>query len=99
MAKMMLLPAAPGSCHFCATVHGPDGPHNYWSLFYQMRFQIAYGRAPTHADAVAHLSVDRRERYRQVLEELRQTWNEPEGELVREPYAESTGENPRTKEV
>lgn len=46
----------------CATEHGENQPHNYWSLFYGMRFKLRYGRDATHADAIAHLSAEYRTR-------------------------------------
>ena len=97
----MLLPAKAGTCHFCATAHGQDEPHNYWSLFYQTRFTLAYGRGATHADAVAHLPDRLRDVYREVLSEAGQEWSEPGpgSKTVREPYAESTGDNIRRQEV
>lgn len=88
---MMLMPAKAGTCHFCATAHGPDDPHNWWSLFYHTRFQMSYGRGATHADAVAHLAEERRELYRQALAERGIEWSEPDGEPVCEKYVESEG--------
>ena len=93
---MMLMPAAKGTCHFCATTHGPDDPHNWWSIFYQMRFQMSYGRRPSHADAVAHLPEERRELYRLALADRGIEWTEPDGEPVREKYVESDGTTIRT---
>ena len=93
---MTLLPADAGSCHFCATEHGPDDPHNYWSLFYQTRFKMSHGRDATHADAVAHLPEQSRQIYREVLAEHRIEWNEPDGGPVVEPYVESNGLTTRT---
>lgn len=60
--KMMMLPAKPGTCAMCATEHDESMPHNYWSIFYQMRFKAKYGRDATHADALAHLSAEYRTR-------------------------------------
>lgn len=59
---MTILPAAPGLCAACATDHDEHTPHNYWSLFYGMRFKAKYGRDATHADAIAHLSAEYRTR-------------------------------------
>lgn len=61
-ARMMLLPAARGTCAMCATEHDEGAPHNYWSVFYQMRFQAKYGREATHADVIAHLTAEYRTR-------------------------------------
>lgn len=51
---MTLLPAAPGTCRFCAVAHRPTDPHNRESLFYQVRFHQAHGRWPRWSDALAH---------------------------------------------
>ena len=82
---MTLLPAAPGTCVHCATAHGENDPHNFQSIFYAVRFNMKWGRSPTHADCVAHLSEEIKQRYRQVLPEFGVEWGEP----IAEPYAES----------
>ena len=88
-AVMMMLPATPGTCVMCATAHDENAPHNYWSLFYGMRFKLAYGRDATHADCCAHMPEDRRPLYQKAVEEVGRKWTEPEGEAIAEPYAES----------
>lgn len=87
--SMKLMPAKKGTCCMCATAHEEHHPHNYWSLFYQMRFRMKYGRDATHADAVEHLPVEGQEIYRHLLAKHGQTWSEPNGDPVAEPYAES----------
>lgn len=56
--QFTLLPAAPGTCPECATEHPPELPHNWHSLYYQMRFMLANGRAPTLDDATAHCTPE-----------------------------------------
>lgn len=91
--SMKILPAASGTCCMCATAHGEYEPHNYWSLFYGMRFKLEYGRDVTHADAIAHLSGGSSVRYcyKDVLAVAGRPWTEPpEGvEPIAEHYAES----------
>lgn len=53
---MMLVPPAPHLCQECAVEHSPGMPHDAHSLYYQTKFQIEHGRAPTWADAIAHCS-------------------------------------------
>ncbi len=91
MCAMMLLPAAPGTCVHCATDHGENDPHNYWSLFYGMRFKAKWSRDHTHADCVAHLPEAARLAYRNVLRERGIEWTEPGDDPIREPYAASEG--------
>ncbi len=87
VGKMMLMPAAPGTCVHCATVHSENDPHNFQSVFWGMRFKMKWGRDPTHADCVAHLSEPIQLRYRSVLKKFGIDWTEPNGEPIREPYA------------
>lgn len=85
--SMRMMPAAPGRCVHCATEHDEGAPHNFWSLFYGMRFKMKYGRDATHADCVAHLSPELQKRYRDILPTFGKSWTEPDGEAIREPYA------------
>ena len=85
--KMMLMPARPGACVHCATKHGEHDPHNFQSVFWGMRFKMKWGRDPTHADCVAHLSGERQTCYRAALVQLGIEWTEPDGEPIREPFA------------
>lgn len=87
--SMTLLPAKKGTCVHCATEHGENDPHNFQSLFWGMRFKMKYGRDPTHADCVGHLSAKIRALYREVLPRHGIEWTEPEGDPVCEPYAMS----------
>lgn len=66
---MMMLPAAPGTCVHCATNHREHEPHNWWSIFYGMRFRMQYGRDATHADCVAHLPEETRCFYKKALQQ------------------------------
>jgi hypothetical protein len=61
VGKMRLLPPAPGLCQECATKHEPGWPHNAQSLYYQFKFPMDHGRAPTWADAMAHCDDTTRE--------------------------------------
>lgn len=79
---VMMLPAAPGKCQFCAGTHSPTDPHNKDSLFYQMRFNGLYGRWPTWADAIAHCSTMTQLQWRAELER-RGAWTEaPDGVAI-----------------
>jgi hypothetical protein len=91
--SMSMLPARAGTCAHCASVHTPDFPHNYWSLFYQMRFRMQYGRDATHADATAHCDPDMISRYRIALSSVANlAWNSPpDCEPIAEPYVLSDG--------
>lgn len=92
MRGLTLLPAKAGTCAACATEHREGDPHNYWSLFYQMRFRLQQGREATHADAVAHLPVQAVDAYRRALRNFKQEWNEPaDGKPIAEPYSKSGG--------
>lgn len=91
IAGMRLLPAKPGTCVQCATEHGVHDPHNWWSLFYQMRFQLKWGRWPTHADCVGHLPKPRQRLYQAALAEIGREWSEPADTPACEPYARSEG--------
>ena len=87
-----ILPAPRGTCIQCATAHGEHDPHNWWSLYYHVRFRMKWNRAASHADCVGHLPESRRRLYRQALEKQGHEWSEPaEGEPASEPYAESEG--------
>lgn len=97
MGGMFLLPPAPDKCQICATAHGPNEPHNYWSLYYQFRFRGQYGRDATHSDAVAHLPESVQQKYKALLPEYGHTWNEPpEGQApIAEPLEQEV--QPRTE--
>ena len=70
-----LLPPDPGVCAQCATAHAADEPHNYQSLYYQMRFRIRNGRWPTWEDAMAHCDEDVKEIWRDTLTKLQDIQN------------------------
>lgn len=57
----------PGHCPFCWTAHAPGAPHELASPLYQARFAVAYGRAPTAADAAAHCASAERGAYRRQM--------------------------------
>lgn len=75
--KPMLLPPPEGHCRICAVKHEPHVPHNAQSLFYQMRFQLRYGRPGTWADATAHCDPEIVEFWREQLAEHGGVWSEP----------------------
>ena len=54
--KFTLLPPSPGLCPECAVKHEPHEPHDQMSLFYQTKFNMMHGRAPTWKDAISHCS-------------------------------------------
>ena len=91
MSGLTLLPVAAGRCAHCASLHGPDDPHDMGSVFYGMRFLTRHGRDATYADAVAHLSPLDRESHQAVMEHIGLTWTEPDGEPISEPYVVSPG--------
>ena len=85
--EFKLLPPRPGLCAVCAFDHAEHLAHNIQSLFYEARFRQQYGRAPTWADACAHLSDEDRLRW-QLAMQGKTEWTEPtEGEPIAEPYA------------
>ncbi len=98
--RLAILPATPGSCAVCATDHDEDMPHNYWSLFYQVRFTLRHDRCATHADTVAHLSAKARRIARGAMNDILAShgvqWTEPDGDAIAEPYAISEGNAWRT---
>ena len=62
-----LLPAKPGTCSECSTVHDPTYPHNQQSLYYQYHFYADHNRFPTWEDAMSHCTEEMK---RVVIEEL-----------------------------
>ncbi len=62
-----LMPAAPGTCPDCATVHEPELPHNQQSLFWQYKFYNEHGRWPSWEDAMAHCSEEMKAFWRAEL--------------------------------
>ena len=71
-----LLKPAPDKCQECAVDHFPEQPHNKDSLYYQVRFEMGHGRAPTWADAISHCSDKLKKAWREELI-LRGVWSEP----------------------
>jgi hypothetical protein len=63
----MLMPAAPGTCEWCAVAHDPSFPHNQQSLYYQIKFKAIKGRSPTWTDAMAHCEPSLREAWKEKL--------------------------------
>jgi hypothetical protein len=59
--RMWVLPPAPDKCQICATTHEPELPHNAQSIYYQMTFNMAHGRAPTWIDAMEHCTAEMRD--------------------------------------
>jgi hypothetical protein len=87
MPTIMLLPAKEGTCPMCATVHGPEMPHNAQSVFYGMRFKMEHGRDPTWADALAHCSRQMKQFWKSKLKEIGY-WSE-----TKKPIAEPCDKN------
>lgn len=85
--KPKFLPAAPGTCAMCGTNHEPHLAHNYWSIFYQMRFKAKYERDATHADTVAHLKEHEQQQWMTALKSKGVEWTEHESPIA-EPYAD-----------
>ena len=78
-AKPMLLPPGEGKCRICAVDHPPEQAHNAQSLFYQMRFNMRYGRPGTWADCIAHCSEDVQKHWITELRALNFYTEPPEG--------------------
>lgn len=88
--SMMLLPPRAGLCAICAVDHEPWQAHNAQSLFYGVRFQMAHGRGPTWADAVAHCAPELQAKWRAELKQ-RKAWTQPNGvDTIAEPYEVQT---------
>lgn len=68
--KMTLLPPAPDVCQACARDHDPAFPHDQQSLYWQTRFELAEGRPPTWADAMAHCDLEMQRLWCEGLENL-----------------------------
>lgn len=85
---LRLLPVAEGLCVQCATKHRILNPHNFWSMYYKMRFRIQHGRDATQADCVAHLSKTTQSVYREALGKFGRDWTEPPAGVdpIAEPY-------------
>lgn len=62
---MKLLPPHKQACQVCGHIpnHAPEEPHNALSLYYQYSFYFQHGRWPTWVDAMAHCTIDVRERW------------------------------------
>jgi len=60
MKRMQLLPPRPGACPECARypAHKPHEPHDRNSLYYQTKFNMEHGFAPTWQDAMAHCTLE-----------------------------------------
>lgn len=65
-----LLPAAEGTCEWCAVRHFPSQPHNAQSMFYQYRFYNEHGRWPNWLDAMAHCSDELKTAWKSHLKKL-----------------------------
>lgn len=66
----ILLPPAAHLCQVCAHDHPSDQPHNAQTLFYQTKFFMDHGRAPTWMDATGHCSPEVREHWLSALRDL-----------------------------
>lgn len=73
-----VLPAAPGTCPECATVHPPEQPHARQSLFYQYRYCQQHGRFPSWNDAMSHCTPAIQRQWREGLREIGYDVPEPE---------------------
>lgn len=76
---------AKGHCKVCGARHAKDRPHDPAAPFYIMRFAMAHKRKVTWADAVAHCPPFVVRHCKQVLTELEEWTEPPEGV---EPIAE-----------
>lgn len=80
--RMMMLPAKPGTCEWCAVDHPKDYPHDATSLFYQYRFYNENNRWPGWNDALAHCDVNMKAHW---LEHLTDQGIDVEGGQVHAP--------------
>lgn len=71
-----LLPPSPEYCQVCAVKHPPEQPHDRQSLFYQTKFNLEHGRAPTWADAMSHCAEPVKEAWQRELKDSGH-WDEP----------------------
>lgn len=56
--RVTVTPPTEGTCPVCAAKHPPHHPHDWHSIYYQMRYRQENGRLPTMEDAMAHCSDD-----------------------------------------
>lgn len=54
-------------CQECGTEHIPELPHNWQSLYYQMKFYQEHGRFPTWEDAMSHCDEDIKQRWTEEM--------------------------------
>lgn len=88
--SMHLLPPSKNVCPVCAIKHPSDQPHDYESLYYQMRFRMAHGRDATWADAMAHCTTEVQERWKRALESFGIRFTGPaDGEVIADPPHDS----------
>lgn len=88
--SIKMLPAARGTCCMCARDHAETYPHDFESVFYQVRFRLKYGRDATQADAAAHCDEQIRQAWKQILrEQFGVEWTQPRDGAapIAEPYA------------
>lgn len=65
--KIWVLPPCADNCQICGAKHEPELPHNAQSLYYQVTFNMAHGRAPTWIDAMEHCAPELRDQWRAAL--------------------------------
>lgn len=66
-AGFMLLPPPKTHCQECGHQHPEDHPHNAQTMFYQVKFKMDHGRAPTWADAYSHCTPEIQAAWRDLL--------------------------------
>lgn len=76
-----LVPPAKGLCQECAIKHEPWDAHDATTLYYQISFYQKHGRSPTWADALAHLTPERRVAWETELKAIG-VWTEPPPEAL-----------------
>ena len=67
--KVRIFPVVEGSCPECGAVHDAKMPHYCGSVYYQMRFQQKFGRAPVWNDAMSHCAKPMQETFQRYLRE------------------------------
>lgn len=89
---VFMLPPSKGNCLVCARNHKADEPHDADSMYYQVKFTDAHGRAPTWYDACAHFDAEKQELCIEVAKDTCAQYDKefrelPEGaKPIAEPY-------------
>lgn len=72
--QWFMLPPAAHLCQTCARDHPPEMPHDRETFFYQTKFNLEHGRAPTWGDAMAHCDPEVQAAWTKELGKRGVTW-------------------------